>query len=207
MGIIDDLKWRCAIKKFDSQKKVSNSDLELLKKAIQLSPSSFGLQLYKILIITNQKIKIQLRSASFEQSQITDCSHLFVFCNYTSVNDHHIDEFAKLTSEIQKTDTSKYSGSVKQYISSKTEDEKQNWMANQVYIAAGNFLTVCASLKIDTCPIGGIIREKYNQILGLTEKGLNTTLSIPIGYRSSEDEVQHREKVRRPFETLFKKYD
>ena len=83
MNLIDHLNWRYATKMFDPKRKVSKQDLELLKEAIRLSVSSYGLQLYKVLIIENNEVKAALRKASWDQSQITDASQLFVFCNYT----------------------------------------------------------------------------------------------------------------------------
>ena len=86
MELLKNLRWRYATKKFEPSKKVSTNNLERLKEAVQLSVSSYGLQLYKVLIIENSDIREQLKPVSWNQGQITDASHLFVFCNYTFVN-------------------------------------------------------------------------------------------------------------------------
>lgn len=104
MQLINNLKWRYATKTFDPGKKVSESDLSKIKKAVQLSASSYGLQLYKVLVIEDLELRKQLRTASWDQSQITEASHLFVFCNYTQVEDRHINEFLDLTAEIRGLD-------------------------------------------------------------------------------------------------------
>ena len=96
MDFIKNLEWRYATKKFDTQKKVSTEDLEKIKEAIQLSASSYGLQLYKVLIIEDQATREKLKPASWGQPQITDASHLLVFCNYAKVSDDQIDEFIEL---------------------------------------------------------------------------------------------------------------
>ena len=110
MELLKNLNWRYATKKFDPSKKVSTDDLEKLKKAIQLSVSSYGLQLYKVLIIENKEIREQLKPVSWNQSQITDSSHLFVFCNYIDVSDDAIDDFIKQTAEIRGLDLERLNG-------------------------------------------------------------------------------------------------
>ena len=91
MNIINNLKWRYATKLFDPTKKISKGNLNLIMEAIQLSPSSYGLQLYKIQILEDLQLRKQLKSASFNQRQITDASHLVVFCNYVEVTEKHIE--------------------------------------------------------------------------------------------------------------------
>ena len=206
MELLENLKWRYATKKFDFGKKVNDEDLEKLQEAIQLAVSSYGLQLYKVLIISEDKLKEKLRTVSWDQSQITDASHLFVFCNYSERNDKHVDDYIKAVSDIQQTPIEKlegYQNLIKQSLGSKNDDEWQSWSQKQTYLAMSNLLTACAELKIDACPIEGFESEKYNEILGLEEKGLNACVIVPVGYRSNEDYTQHRRKVRKPIAELF----
>ena len=100
MELLENLKWRYATKKFDPSKSINEGDLEKLKQAVQLSVSSYGLQLYKVLIIKNDELKLQLKEAAWNQSQLTDASHIFVFCNYTERKNEHIDEYIQATSKI-----------------------------------------------------------------------------------------------------------
>ncbi len=109
MRLLDNLKWRYATKKFDPSKNISDADLERLKEAIQLSVSSYGLQLYKVLVIKNPKLRKQLKEASWNQAQITDASHLFVFCNYMERSEKHIDDYIQVTAKIQGTPLDKLS--------------------------------------------------------------------------------------------------
>lgn len=206
MKFIENQKWRYATKKFDLARKVAHSDLEMLKKAVQLSVSSYGLQLYKVLVIADPEIRERLKAASWNQSQITDASHLFVFCNYTDRNDAHIDDYLKLVAETQGTpvaDLKGYGDFIKQSLESKTDAEWQNWSEKQTYLALANLLNAAAELGIDACPMEGFEPDKYNEILGLGALGLNAALIAPIGYRSSEDHTQFRKKVRKPKELLF----
>jgi nitroreductase len=206
MNLIDNLKWRYATKKFDPSKKVSDKDIETLKEAVRLSVSSYGLQLYKVLIIKNPEIKSELKKASWDQSQITDASHLFVFCNYTMNFDYHIDNYIQLIADAQGigTDTLKnYEETIKSSIEKKDQMGKKSWAEKQTYLALSNLLAACAELKIDACPMEGFDNQSYNQILGLDELGLNAAVIAPVGYRSSEDSTQYRKKIRKPINKLF----
>ena len=206
MDIIEGLNWRYATKRFDASKKVKPEDLEVIKEAIRLSASSYGLQLYTVLVIEDQKIRERLKAASWGQSQITDASHLFVFCNYTDVTDENIDNYIDLKAETQGLDKEgleDYGNMMKGSMAGLSEAQKSIWTAKQTYIALGNLLATCSMLKIDACPMEGFEPAKYNEILGLTEKGLNAAVIATIGYRSEEDKTQHLKKVRKPSEVLF----
>ncbi|NJB82797.1 NAD(P)H-dependent oxidoreductase [Wenyingzhuangia aestuarii] len=206
MNLIKNLEWRYATKKFDSSKKVSSENLELIKKAIQLSASSYGLQLYKILIIESKALRQKLKSASWGQDQITEASHLIVFCNYTDVNDKHIEGFLNMTAKSQGIEVKNLSGYgdfMKSKIKKMTRSDSFHWTSRQTYLALGNLLSECAELKIDSCPMEGFEPEKYNEILGLSKQGLNAAVIATIGYRSDEDHTQNRPKVRKPLNELF----
>lgn len=206
MELIKNLKWRYATKKFNPGKKVSNEDLEKIKEAVQLSASSYGLQLYKILIVEDPKLREKLKPVSWGQGQITDASHLFVFCSYSAVKDEDIDSYIKLKADAQGIDPGTLAGYgdfMKSKISEKTDSEKTDWAAKQTYIALGNLLAACAELNIDACPMEGFEAEQYNEILGLSERGLNAAVVATIGYRADDDQAQNSPKVRKPLESLF----
>lgn len=206
MNLIETLNWRYATKQFDLSKKVSQSDLEQLKESIRLSASSYGLQLYKVLIIENEVIKERLKPASYGQGQVTEASHVFVFCNYTNTNDSHIDEYIQLkvdTQGLKAEDVQGYGEFIKGALSYKSITEKKDWTAKQTYIALANLLVAAAELKIDTCPMEGFEPEKYNEVLGLSAEGLNASVVVAVGYRSPEDQTQFAAKVRKSKEILF----
>ena len=206
MELIKNLKWRYATKHFDPTKKVKNQDLKKLKEAVQLSVSSYGLQLYKVLVVEDKDLREKLKPASWGQNQITDASHLFIFCNFTNVEDKHVDNYLKLTAESNGISTDSldgYGDFMKGKISEMENGELENWTRRQTYLALGNLLNACAELKIDACPMEGFESEKYNEILGLTKQNLNTAVIAPIGYRSKNDDTQFRPKVRKSLAKLF----
>lgn len=206
MKTIENLQWRYATKQFDPSKKVSASDLELLKQSIQLSASSFGLQLYKVLIVETQSIKDQLKTASWNQAQLSDASHVVIFCNYHKPNDQFVDEYIANKAKIQGLkiqDIAGYGDFMKGAINGRSAEDFEIWTAKQTYIALGTLLAAAAELKIDACPMEGFDPKAYNDILGLNEKGLNAAVIAPIGYRSDSDATQHQKKVRKPLTQLF----
>ena len=196
MSIINSLEWRYATKKFDPNRKVSNQDISTLKRAIQLAPSSYGFQLYKIIIVTDQATKESLVKHSYYQSQVRDCSHLFVFCSYKTVKPEHVDEFIDLMKEARTHDkegmkqklksTAKmkaYSVIAKTDLGSRDPKDAQEWMKRQCYIALGNLMATCAEMRIDSCPFEGFKSKEYDRILGLTDRTLTHSIMscrIPI---------------------------
>lgn len=203
---LENQNWRYATKKFDATKKISTDDLQLLKEAIQLSTSSYGLQPYKILIIENPEIREQLKPFSWNQTQITDASHLFVFTNFVDVKEEHIDSYMNnmaQTRGLNVEDLKGYSDFMKSKLISLPNNIQSVWTSKQTYLALGNLLNAAAELKIDVTPMEGFEPEKYNEILGLDKLGLNASLVATIGYRHEEDATQHYPKVRKPLDELF----
>jgi nitroreductase len=205
-NFITDANWRYATKKFDTSKKVSAEDLATLKEAIRLSASSYGLQPYKVLLVDNPELRAQLQPVAWGQSQIVDASNLIVFANITNVGDKEIDAYFKdmtTTRGISMEAVQGYSNFMKSKIASLSLEAKNNWTAKQTYLALGNLLNAAAELKIDVTPIEGFEPEKFNEILGLNQLGLNASLVATVGYRHTEDETQHYAKVRKSNEELF----
>lgn len=203
---LDKQNWRYATKKFDSAKKINEADLDFLKEAVRLSASSFGLQLYKVIIIENPEIKAQLLPASYGQTQITDASHLFIFANQMNVGNTEIDAYLKNTSEIRELPIEALAGYgdyMKGFVNPIPEDAKNVWTAKQTYLALGNLLNAAAELNIDATPMEGFNAAQFNEILGLDKLNLNAAVIAPVGYRHEEDETQHHKKVRKSHEDLF----
>jgi nitroreductase len=206
MSLIENLNWRYATKKFDSSKKVSESDIATIKDAISLTATSYGLEAYKVLIVENEKLRQELLPASWGQTQVTEASHLLIFCNFNTVSPEYIDGYVQLKSDVQGIPTENLTGYgdfMKKTIGSFPEEVTRTWTAKQTYIAIGNAMAACAELKIDSCPMEGFDAAKYNEVLDLDSKGLSAALVLPIGYRSDEDQTQHGKKVRKPHTELF----
>lgn len=203
---IDSLNWRYATKKFDNTKKVSQDDLNSLLEATTLSASSFGLQPYKIFVVENEEIRSKLKPHAWDQSQITDASHLIVLANQNSFGEELVEEYVDNVSEtrgIPSEGLKGYADFMKSKLVPLSEDAKAVWTEKQTYIALGNLLSAAAVLKIDSCPMEGFDAPKFNDILGLAEQGLNTAVLVAVGYRSEEDETQHYKKVRKSKKTLI----
>ncbi|THD66399.1 NAD(P)H-dependent oxidoreductase [Robertkochia marina] len=203
---IEKLQWRYATKKFDPNKKLEKEKLETLKKAIQLSASSYGLQPYKVFVIEDPELRAKLRPAAWNQPQITDASQLIVFAHDTNFGDDQIDAYIDnvvQTRGLKAEDLKGYADFMKSKITPLPDDVKSAWTARQAYIALGNLLSAAAHLEIDACPMEGFEVEAFNDILGLKEKGLSTAVIATVGYRSDEDDTQHYAKVRKPETELF----
>ena len=206
MNVIDQYKWRYATKKFDAKKKISDSNIELIKESISLAPTSYGLQLFKVIIVENQEIKNELKKASYNQSQISDASHIFVFCNSTKIIGDDIDNYIKNKSSNQNKPISEISGYgdfLKTTLLKKEHKKVSIWTANQVYIALSHLMTFCPSIGIDSCPVEGFDSYKYNEILNLNNRNLNSTVVAAVGYRSNKDSSQYEKKIRKSNDELF----
>jgi nitroreductase len=205
-NFLNNQNWRYATKKFDAAKKISTEDLNILKEAIRLSSSSYGLQPYKVIIVENPELRAKIQPVAWGQSQIVDASHLIVFANRTTINEAEIDAYFEnisKTREIPLEALSGYQGFMKGKINELSEDAQNIWNSKQTYLALGNLLNAAAELKIDVTPMEGFSPVDVNEILGLNALGLNASLMATVGYRHTEDTTQHLKKVRKSTEELF----
>jgi len=191
---LKNLNWRYATKRFDENKKISAEDLSELKKAIRLSASSYGLQPYQVIVIEDEKTKEKLRAAAFNQPQLTESSHVFVFASYKEVKEEYIQDYMKNVAETRGMELSELDQFAEMIKGASTK---------QTYIALGYLLNAAANLKIDTCPMEGFNAKEFDEILGLNEKGLTTAVIATAGYRSDEDITQNFKKVRKSNDNLF----
>lgn len=198
--LIEKLQWRYAVKKFDSQKKISESDWKTLEEALILTPSSYGLQPWKFLIVQDPKIRKLLTPHSWNQTQVEDCSHFVVFAAKTEVDSQYLDLFFGEMSRIRNVPKESFDGYRKMISSDLQQGPRSKmipeWATRQAYIALGNLMTCAAMLKIDTCPMEGIVPSKYDEILGLNVTGYRTAVACAVGYRSAEDKYALAKKMR-----------
>ena len=200
MNIIESLNWRYATKKFDSNRKLSDNQINTLKEAFNLTASSYGLQPIKLVVISNEELKNALLEYSMNQQQVVQCSHLLVICIENSINEAYIESYFKRVIDIRNTPANILE-SFKKLISKEFDDMSNtsiiNWSRNQAYLALGNLMTVCSVESIDSCPMEGFLPEKYDEILDLNSKNLKSVLVMPVGYRSVDDEFSGYKKVRK----------
>ena len=201
MDIIEKLEWRYATKKFDIDKKLTEEKLLTLKKAFNLTATSFGLQTIKLLVIENELLREQLVSHSFNQKQVLEASHLLIICIQDAIDKQDVNAYFDNIKDIRETPEDilePYKKDLLNMMDNKSVDEQQRWSLNQAYIALGNLMTVCALENIDSCPMEGFIPEKYDEILKLKNRGLKSVLLLPVGYRAKDDMFSGFKKVRKP---------
>jgi nitroreductase len=204
--IIEDLQWRYATKKFDPSKRISETDLNIIKEALRLTPTSMGLMPLKFLIIENPEIREKLKIAANGQSQVTDASHFIVLCSVTDPNETHVDNHMSLISAVRNVEIQSLDGfskSAKNFISTFSMDNKKTWTSKQAYIALGLLMSVCAQLRIDATPMEGFRPNEFDEILNLKDQNLHSVLACPIGFRHDEDKYQFAPKVRKHHDDLF----
>jgi nitroreductase/dihydropteridine reductase len=204
--ILDALNWRYAIKKYDADKKLTQEQLALLFEAVRMSPSSFGLQPYKIIHVTNPKVRNELKSAAYGQTQVTDASDFLVFVVPTNLNDSDVDDFIGMISKAQNAtldSLKQYGDMIKGSLASRTAEQNTAWSVRQAYIALGILIAAAALLRIDVSPMEGFDPKQFDEILELKNKNLTSVVTAALGYRSTEDSYSNLPKVRRPKQDLF----
>ena len=199
-SIIASLNWRSAIKKFDPEKKLSESDLETLIEAANLAPSSGGLQPFQLIVVSDPELKAKLQPVSYGQPQVVDCSHLFIFAAKTAIDMQLVEDYVQRMAEVRNVDPAALGG-VKQsmggFIGAMSDDQKIGWAARQAYISLGFVISAAAAMRIDTCPMEGFSPQQYVEILGLEEKGLMPFALLTVGYRGEGDPFADLPKVRK----------
>lgn len=200
---LEALKWRYATQKFDPNKIIPPDKIKLLKKAFNLSPTSYGLQPVRMLVIHNKKIQQELVKYTYFQEQVYTASHILLFCTEINIDTKLIENNFELEKKIRNTPEEillKSKNNRIQIFENWTASERRKWAINQLYLTLGTVLSVCAMERIDACPMEGFEIEKYDTFLGLQEKGITSHLVVPIGYRAKDDIFAGFAKVRRPLE-------
>lgn len=201
MNLIKTLNWRYATKKY-STKKVAEDDLEKIIDAINLSASSTGMQTYRLFVIENPEMRKELGSDSFNP-QIVEASHLLLFAAFDSISQETIDNYIQLVAKVREMPVEDLADfkSALGVLLSRTDDENFIWSAKQAYLALGTGLIAAATLQIDATPMEGFNNEKFDEILGLRDKGLKSVVLLALGYRDEEnDKYAKLKKVRVPKE-------
>ncbi len=203
MDVIESLQWRYATKKFDRNKNLTDEKLQTLKQAFNLTATSFGLQTISLLVIENRTLRTKLLPAAYNQKQIVDASHLLVLCIKDHIHTNDVDDLFDNVSDLRNTPETilePYRNDLKSMMQKMTQEQQQEWSIKQAYIALGNLMTVCAVERIDSCPMEGFSREKYDEILDLKTKELKSVLLLPVGYRAEDDMFANFKKVRKALE-------
>lgn len=200
--LIANLNWRYATKLFDASKRIPAATWSALEQSLILSPSSFGLQLWKFVDVQDKALRTALRGHSWNQPQVTDASHLIVLCRKISATvadaDRLIDSMSAQRG-VPRAALQGYRDMMAGYLQNPPPGfDVESWTARQVYIAAGFFMATAANLGVDACPMEGFDARKYDELLGLAGSGFASTVVIAAGYRSENDDLGKAKKVRYP---------
>ncbi|MBC8011938.1 MAG: NAD(P)H-dependent oxidoreductase, partial [Burkholderiales bacterium] len=185
------LDWRYATKQFDPSKKIPTDLWTALEHALVQSPSSFGLQPWKFIVVTDPAVKAKLLPVSWGQAQVTDCSHHVVFTFRKGVDAAFVDKFLARQVELRGGTTESlagYRGMMVGFLEKVTAAGLlDDWARRQIYIALGQFMASAALLGVDTCPMEGINPAAYDEVLGLTGTEFATVVACAAGYRAETD--------------------
>ena len=194
-AVLDALRFRYATKQFDAARQIDAETWGALEASLVLTPSSFGLQPWKFLIVTDAAVREQLVEHSWGQRQVAEASHLIVMAVRTQVDEAYLDRFIARNAEVRGVPAESlagYRGMMAGSLGMMTAD----WAAKQAYIALGQFMLAAALVGVDTCPMEGFVAAKYDEILGLGAQGLTTAVLCPAGYRATGDKYASLAKVR-----------
>ena len=204
--IVEDLNWRYATKQFDASKKLTNEQLETIKESLRLTPSAYGIQPLKFIFVSSPALREEIKEIAFNQGQVVDASHLLIICSYKTIDEAYLDGHVNLVTETRNTPPERAAGFsefLKNNILKMPDSDVEPWNVRQAYIALGQLLHTCASLRVDATPMEGFNAKKLDELLGLADQNLKSVLLCPIGFRSTEDNYQHLTKVRKTNEQLF----
>ena len=205
MSLIQDLNWRYATKNMNGET-VSDEKLTAILKATNLAATSYGLQPFTILVVSNKEIKLKLQEAAYGQAQVGSSSAVLVFAVPLKITTADIEGFINLVATTRSMPVEAldgYKGMILGTVGALPAEQQQIWSARQAYIALGTALAAAAEQKVDACPMEGFDAAQFDEILGLTEKGLKSVVIMPVGYRSADDATAKYIKVRKLESELF----
>jgi len=205
MELLDKLNWRYAAKAMNGEK-VSEEKIDNIIEAARLAPTSSGLQPFEIIVIKNKAIKEAIKPVVWNQSVITDCSHLLVFAAWDTYTEERINKMFDLTNEVRGFKNEGWEAYRQMLLGSypqKDAEENFNHAAKQAYISFSAAIIAAAYEGVDTTPLEGFDPAEVDKILGLREKGLRSAVMLPIGYKDADkDWLVNLTKVRKSTEDL-----
>jgi nitroreductase len=199
-ALLEALNWRYATKAFDPEKIIPADLWSTLEQSLVLTPSSFGLQPWKFLIVQDKELREKLVPHAWNQRQVADCSHLVIFLVKTAMSDADIDAYLERQIAVRGGNMEALAAYRGMMVGFRASAEKEGWLGNwaklQSYIALGQLMTSAAVLGVDACPMEGFVSAKFDEVLGLEGSGYTTAVLCPLGYRSAADKYAGLPKVR-----------
>ena len=206
MNLLDRLKWRYAAKAMNGQK-VSQDKMDNIIEAISLAPTSSGLQPFEVFVITNQEVKDKIRPVAWNQSVVSDCSHLLVFAAWDTYTAERINKMFDLTNTVRGFKNEGWENYRQMLLNNypqKDAEENFTHAVKQAYIAFSHAITAAAFEEVDATPLEGFDPAAVDEILDLRAKGLRSCVMLPIGYRNAQsDWLVNLKKVRKSREDLI----
>ncbi len=206
MSFLEKLNWRYATKAMNGNK-IPQEKIDNILEAIRLAPTSSGLQPFEVMVITNDAVKAEIKKIAFNQPQITDCSHLLVFAAWDNYTEERINHIFDLTNKIRGFKNKGWEAYREKLLTKYTKrNAETNFQhtARQTYIAFMAGIAQAAFEEVDSTPMEGFENDKLDKLLKLREKGLRSTVLLPLGYRdTNNDWLVNLAKVRHPKEELF----
>jgi nitroreductase / dihydropteridine reductase len=200
MELIKNLKWRYAVKKY-SNESVDEDKINQIVEAINLTASSCGIQPYRLFVITNPEVRRKLGKGSFN-AQIQASSHLIVFAGLNEITNDYITSYIEMMEQqrsLEKGTLNVLKDTLIDYFTTQTPEQNKVWSSKQAYIGLGTALIAAAELKVDATPMEGFDPKQFDEVLGLSEKGLHASVIISFGYRDTEnDYLASMPKARLP---------
>ncbi|NNC89204.1 MAG: NAD(P)H-dependent oxidoreductase [Akkermansiaceae bacterium] len=200
-GAVASLRWRYATKAFDATRTIPPETWDALEQSLVLAPSSFGLQPWKFIVITDPALKEELLPHSWNQRQVVDCSHYVVFAAPTEIGPGEVDAFLRRTADVRDAPLESLDGYRKVvlgFLDGLDAAARIDWSIRQIYIALGQLMTTAAFLEIDACPLEGFVPEAYDRILDLPGAKHTAAVCCALGFRHPSDKHAALPKVRFP---------
>jgi nitroreductase len=195
--VLDQQHFRYAVKKFDDSLEITQDVWSVIEQSLVLSPSSYGLQPWKFYVVTDKAIKAKLPEISWTQTQPRECSHMVVLAARKDMDTAFVEKYIARIAEVRHNAPNEgLKKMILGSVSRMTPEQILQWNVNQVYIALGNLMTTAAMLGVDSCPMEGIVSEKYDELLGIDKEGYKTIVGCALGYRASDDPYAKLSKVR-----------
>jgi len=208
MTLLSSLNWRYATKKFDPAKTVSKEALDTILESIRMAPTSSGLQPFEVLVVTDKAVREKLQKAAFDQSQITEASHVLVFAawdNYTAERINEVFDHAAAERGGGSATSDAYRERLISLYTPRPAEVNFEHAARQAYIGLGTALVAAAELKVDSTPMEGFDPAAFDEILGLRATGFRSVAVLALGYRDADhDWLVNLKKVRKPKSEMIK---
>lgn len=209
MEAIQHLQWRYATKKYNGSQ-IDKDNLHTILESIRLTPTSLGMQPFKVLVIDNPELREKMLPIAHNQSQIKDASHLILFAANTQISEETVDTYMNnvaTTRQMPVENLAGFKGMINGFVGSKNEAQITEWASRQCYIALGIAMATAAALKVDTTPMEGYKANEMDELFNLKAQGYASAVLLAVGHRDEEnDQLAKLAKVRKSAETLFEFY-